>query len=55
MINCNRYLIMKKTQTQKHFIGLAAEYSVCAELAKNQINASLTIGNHKAVDIYKSK
>ena len=42
---------MKKTQTQKHFIGLAAEYSVCAELAKNQINASLTLGNHKAVDI----
>lgn len=42
---------MKKTQSQKHFLGLAGEYSVCAELAKNEINASLTIGNHKAVDI----
>lgn len=24
---------------------------MCAELTKNEINASLTIGNHKAVDI----
>lgn len=42
---------MKKTQSQKYFIGLAGEYAVCAELAKNEINASLTIGNHKAIDI----
>ncbi len=42
---------MKKTQSQKHFLGLAGEYAVCAELAKNEINASLTLGNHKAVDI----
>ena len=45
---------MKTTQSQKHFIGLAGEYSVCAELAKNQINASLTIGNKKAVDTLKN-
>lgn len=42
---------MKKTQAQKHFIGLAGEYAVCTELAKREINASLTLGNHKAVDI----
>jgi hypothetical protein len=42
---------MKKTQSQKHFLGLAGEYAVCAELAKNEINATLTIGNHKAVDV----
>ena len=42
---------MKKTQIQKHFLGLAGEYAVCTELAKNEINASLTVGNHKAVDI----
>jgi hypothetical protein len=42
---------MKKTQSQKHFLGLAGEYAVCTELAKNEINATLTLGNHKAVDI----
>ena len=42
---------MKKTQSQKHFLGLAGEYAVCTELAKNEINASLTLGNHKAVAI----
>ena len=42
---------MKKTQSQKHFLGLAGEYAMCTELAKNEINASLTLGNHKAVDI----
>lgn len=42
---------MKKTQSQKHFIGLAGEYAVCTELAKREINASLTLGNHKAIDI----
>ncbi len=45
---------MKKTQIQKHFLGLAGEYLVCAELAKKEINASLTFGNHKSIDIIAS-
>jgi hypothetical protein len=41
----------EKTQSQKYFLGFAGEYAVCAELAKNEINATLTIGYHKAVDV----
>lgn len=28
---------------------------MCSELAKNEINASITLGNHKAVDIIATK
>lgn len=42
---------MKQEQEEKHFLNLSGEYGVCAELAKQQINASLTYGNHKAADI----
>lgn len=42
---------MKQSQEEKHFLNLAGEYGVCAELAKRQIHSSLTYGNHKAADV----
>lgn len=42
---------MKQKQEEKHFLNLSGEYGVCAELAKQQINSSLTYGNHKAADV----
>jgi hypothetical protein len=42
---------MKQGQEEKHFLNLSGEYGVCAELAKQQINSSLTYGNQKAADI----
>ena len=36
---------------EKHFLNLAGEYAVCSELAKRSIQANLTLGNKKAVDI----
>lgn len=42
---------MKQKQEEKHFLNLSGEYGVCAELAKRQINSSLTYGNHKAADV----
>ena len=42
---------MAKTQIGKQQLGMAGEYSVCAELLKRGYNASITMGNAKAVDI----
>lgn len=42
---------MAKTQQGKQLLGMAGEYSVCAELLKRGYNASITMGNAKAVDI----
>ena len=42
---------MKQKQEEKHFLNIAGEYGVCAELAKRQINSIMTYGNHKAADI----
>lgn len=41
----------KTNQNEKHFLNLAGEYGVCSELAKRKIQASITLGNHKATDI----
>ncbi len=40
-----------KIQVEKQRLGMAGEYSVCAELLKRGHNASITMGNAKAVDI----
>jgi len=37
---------------EKHFLNLAGEYRVCAELLKRELFATITYGNHKAVDIF---
>jgi len=37
--------------TEKYFLGLAGEYAVCSELAKRNIQANLTLGNKKSIDI----
>lgn len=42
---------MAKQQIEKQRLGLAGEYSVCAELLKRGFDASITYGNTKAVDI----
>jgi hypothetical protein len=42
---------MSQKHEEKHFLNLAGEYGVCTELAKLQINSSLTYGNHKAADV----
>lgn len=42
---------MAKIQMEKQRLGMAGEYSVCAELLKRGYNASITMGNAKAVDI----
>ena len=42
---------MAKNQLGKQLLGMAGEYSVCAELLKRGHNASVTMGNAKAVDI----
>ena len=42
---------MTKIQMDKQQLGMAGEYSVCAELLKRGYNASITMGNAKAVDI----
>lgn len=42
---------MAKIQGKKLQLGMAGEYSVCAELLKRGHNASITMGNAKAVDI----
>lgn len=41
---------MAKIQSDKQRLGMAGEYSVCAELLK-RYDVSLTMGNAKAVDI----
>ncbi|MCQ2206402.1 MAG: hypothetical protein MJZ43_06465 [Bacteroidaceae bacterium] len=41
----------KSTQQQKYMLSMAGEYGVCAELCKREIQASLTFGNAKAVDV----
>ena len=40
-----------KIQVEKQRLGMAGEYSVCAELLKRGHNASITMGNAKAIDI----
>ena len=42
---------MKQSQEEKHFLNLSGEFGVCAELAKRQIYASITYGNHKSADV----
>lgn len=42
---------MAKNQSEKQLLGMAGEYSVCAELLKRGYNTSITMGNAKAVDI----
>ena len=42
---------MKQSPEEKHFLNLAGEFGVCAELFKRNIHANLTYGNHKATDI----
>lgn len=42
---------MAKNQLGKQLLGMTGEYSVCAELLKRGCNASITMGNAKAVDI----
>lgn len=42
---------MATIQIEKQRLGMAGEYSVCAELLKRGYNASITMGNAKAVDI----
>ena len=42
---------MKQSSEEKHFLNLAGEFGVCAELFKRNIHANLTYGNHKATDI----
>ena len=42
---------MAKIQMDKQRLGMAGEYSVCAELLKRGYKASITMGNAKAVDI----
>lgn len=38
-------------KNSKYHLGLAGEYSVCSELSKREYDASITLGNAKAVDI----
>ena len=42
---------MAKFQTEKLRLSMTGEYYVCAELLKRGHNASITMGNAKAVDI----
>ena len=44
---------MAKNQGEKLRLGMAGEYSVCADLLKRGHNASITMGNAKAVDIIR--
>lgn len=44
-----------KFQVEKQWLGMAGEYSVCAELLMRGHNASITMGNAKAVDIIVNK
>ena len=37
---------------EKHYLSLAGEYRVCAELLKRGVSATVTYGNMKAVDIF---
>ena len=42
---------MATKQIDKQRLGLAGEYGVCSELLKRGYDASLTLGNAKAIDI----
>ena len=42
---------MKMKVEEKHFLNMAGEYGVCAELNKRNIFSSIPYGNHKAADI----
>jgi len=42
----------KDKQKAKHFLNLAGEYGVCAELFKRGVHAYITHGNQKAVDLF---
>ena len=42
----------KKNKYDKYDIGMAGEFGVCSELYKRGYDASITLGNMKAVDIY---
>lgn len=39
-------------QIRKDLLHLAGEYRVCSELLKRNVFATITYGNHKAVDVY---
>ena len=42
----------KKNKYDKYDTGMAGEFGDCSELYKRGYNASITLGNKKAVDIY---
>ena len=42
---------MAKSQAEKQRLSMEGEYCACAELLKRGHNASITMGNAKAVDI----
>ena len=42
---------MAKQSKEKYILSMAGEYGVCSELSKRGFNASITLGNMKAVDI----
>ena len=43
--------IYNENQVEKYFLNLAGEFAVCSELAKRNIQANLTLGNKKSVDL----
>ena len=42
---------MTMPKIDKYHLGMAGEYAVCSELCKREYDASITLGNAKAVDI----
>lgn len=38
-------------EEEKYYLNLVGEYAVCSELAKRKIQANLTLGNKKSIDI----
>ena len=38
-------------QEKRHFLNLAGEFSVCAELLKRNVQANVTFGNQKSTDV----
>ncbi len=49
--NLKSNFIIVANNTEKYLLGLAGEYAVCSELAKRKIQANLTLGNKKSIDI----
>ena len=38
-------------QEERYFLNIAGEFAVCSELAKRNIQANLTLGSKKSVDL----